>query len=456
MRVMPRSLFGRLLATAAIALLAALAFAAFSIGQVLERFVLDGLDDRLDAQIAIVARAVRPDGSLDAGKAIDLPPFDQRGSGWSWEVRAPGGTVRSQSLAGRPVTVRIPRGPHPLGTRDVDARAPVPNLRPLPFEGRDPDGRAIHGRMLTVATARGNAEIFAGGPRAVVDRPLRFAMAPLLMSLLLLGAALALAILVQLRIGLRPVARLRQMIADVRAGTRDRVAATEPSELLPLVEELNSLIDTNRIALAKARGHVANLAHGLKTPLAVLRLDLDRQAQVGLVHHIDRIDAQIRHHLGRARAASQSSADHLTTRLTPHVTDLVAALARIHADRAVRANIDVPQTLAVRCDPQDLDEMLGNLLDNGWRWARTTVRIEAIRIGRKAVITIADDGPGIEEPQHGLAMEPGRRLDERGHGHGFGLSIARELAELHDGRLSLSNAPEGGLVATLRLPVPIG
>jgi signal transduction histidine kinase len=443
MRLMPRSLFGRLLATAIVALIAALSFAALAIGNVLEHFVMRGLDDRLDAQVAVVARAVRPDGSIDATAAIDVPPFDQPNSGWSWEVRSPGGTLRSRSL-GKEAIAR----PMPLPARPH--RSPR-DERPRPFEGMDPSGLSVHGRALRAATMRGEAEIIAVGPRAIVERPLRAAMVPLLLSLLLLGGALALAVLIQLRVGLRPLGRLRAMLAEVRAGRRTHIDADEPSELVPLVEELNALIEANRTALAQARGHVANLAHGLKTPLAALRLDMDDAATPALARHVDRIDAQIRHHLGRARAASPGGAAPVAD-LATHVADLTSALGRIHAERGIIARIVLPADLSVRCDPQDLDEMVGNLLDNAWKWARGTVEIVGTPVGRTVDLQIRDDGPGISEPLLAAALEPGRRLDEAGDGHGFGLSITRELAELHGGTLSLANRPEGGLAAVLRLP----
>lgn len=454
MRVMPRSLFGRLLATAALALVVTLAFATFAIGHVLERFVMHGLDERLDAQIMVVARAVRPDGGLDRSLAVDVPPFDVPGSGWAWEIHAPGG--RLQSGSGLPIEPRATMSAGPdhgpwRRWRHHDAD------RPRAFEWHDARGRPLHGRLLSIATAQGEATVLATGPRSVVDRPIRAALAPLLLSLLLLGGGLSVAIVVQLRIGLRPLGTLRAMLADVRAGRRTHVDAREPRELVPLVEELNRLIDANHLALKQARGHLANLAHGLKTPLAALRLDLvdgGADPEGRLTRQVDRIDAHIRHHLGRARAASPGAGGRTATAVAPHVVDLVAALGRIHAGRAIGAEIAVADDLLVACDPQDLDEMLGNLLDNGWRWARAQVAISAAREGRMVAIRIVDDGPGIADALIASALEPGRRLDESGEGHGFGLAIARELAELYGGSLTLANGRHGGLVATLSLPVP--
>jgi len=424
MRLLPRSLSGRLLATAAVTILIALALAAAAIGHVLERFVMSGLDDRLDAQIAIVARAVGPDGTLDGAKAVDLPPFDQAGSGWAWEVIGPTATLRSASLRG--ADLPLPRDDAPPRPRERVRE------RPHPLEGTDASGRRIHYRIMRLPTLRGDALVLAAGPRAIVDRPIRAAMLPLLLSVLLLGGFLAVALVVQLRIGLRPLAKLSDRVAEVRAGHVRHITVEEPTELLPLVAELNALIDANEAAVARARGHVANLAHGLKTPLATLKLDL-AEGDSRLREQIERMERQIRHHLGRARAAEPGG---VVTRvaLAPHLNDLIAAMARIHADRDIASSVNLMPLVQVHCDPQDLDEMLGNLLDNAWRHARAQVGVTARVVERMVRIEIADDGPGMT-PAQIAEITRGHRLDERGEGHGFGLAISRELAELHGGTL---------------------
>ncbi|MDO7843417.1 sensor histidine kinase [Sphingomonas immobilis] len=451
MRLLPRSLSGRLLVTAAVTIAVALLLAAFAIGHVLERFVMAGLDDRLDAQIAIVARAVEADGRLDAAKAIDLPPFDQPGSGWAWEVIGPAGTLRSASLRGGDLPLPRGRDWSPFGRGDE--RHGRIRQRPHPLEGVDTEGRAIHYRIATLPTLRGDAIVLAAGPRAIVDRPLRAAMLPLLLSVILLAGFLALALIVQLRIGLRPLVALRQRVIDVRAGRIRHIRADEPTELLPLVEELNALIDANEQALERARGHVANLAHGLKTPLATLKLDLARFDAAGegrLRAQVERMEGQIRHHLSRARAAE---AGIMAGRqlLAPRLHDLAAALSRIHADRAIVPLIAVDATIGVQCDAQDLDEMLGNILDNAWQHAKRTVRVKARAVDRMIRIEIDDDGPGLP-PDRISDLNVARRLDERATGYGFGIAIARELAELHGGTLTLRQGDLGGLAVDLNIP----
>ena len=450
MRTWPRSLFGRLLGIATLATLAALVFAGFAISNVLERFVMHGLDDRLDAQVSVLARAVRPDGTLDRARIVTLPRFDEPGSGWQWSVRDGAGRQWSSSPDPRPVATRPdpPRRPHRGGDRD--------DHPPRPGEGVTATGEAVHLRQISIDTPAGPVSITASGPRRIVQAPLREAMLPLLASLALLGAGLGVATLVQLRFGLRPLRTIKAALADVRVGRQRHVPADQPSELQPLVQELNALIDQNEAGLAHARRHVSNLAHGLKTPLAALGLKLaepGRDPDGTMTDMVARIDDQIRHHLGRARAAAPGGMGRTATPVAPAVADLIAVLARIHVERGIAASVDIPADLLAAADPQDLDEMLGNVLDNAWRHARGMVSIRAARDGGTVRIAIDDDGPGLDQEAIGEALVPGRRLDERGDGHGFGLPITQELAELNGGMLTLARSPvTSGLRVVLTLP----
>ncbi|MEG3125500.1 sensor histidine kinase [Sphingomonas sp. GB1N7] len=454
------SLRGRLLLIAFASTLAALLFAGFAIGHVLERVVMRSLDDRLDAQIMVLARAVRPDGTLDSARAIDLPNFGVVGSGWAWRVDGPAGS--RTSAAGAPDLPRV-EPPHP--DRDEAARHdrnrrdklhPRDDIRPGEIEG--PAGERLHSRQLVVATPAGSVTIAASGPRRVVAAPLREAMLPLLASLGILGFGLALATLVQLRFGLRPLGRLRIALADVRAGRLRHVPADQPEELAGVVSELNALIDQNEAGLAAARRHVSNLAHGMKTPLAALALKLGedgRDPDGSLSAMVAEVDSRVRHHLGRARAATPAGRSRTRTPLAPAVADLAAVLDRLHADRPVTTDMHIPADLSLAVDPQDLDEMLGNLLDNARRHARTALAVTAASQGSMATIRIEDDGPGLTDAAMRDALVPGQRLDEAGEGYGFGLSIVQELAELNGGTLALARSARAGwgLAVTLTLPL---
>ncbi|GBR12040.1 sensor histidine kinase [Acetobacter oeni] len=464
MRFLPKSLTGRLLVTATLSIIVALVIATAFISHILEGFVLHGLDERLDAQIEALAGSLGADGTPDRAKIPDIFPFSRPGSGWAWEIITPDETLVSASLGADTLHLPTywkqipPRPPHGPGSHRTHAFSHGGHhLHPRPLDGQDSSGRTVHYRIADLKTPDGTVSIITMAPRALVERPLRTAMFPLIFSIAALGLFLTTALIVQLRVGLRPLTTLRATLRDVQTGKARRIKATEPTELLPLIQEINSLIATNEQALSNARGHVANLAHGLKTPLATLRLDLEdggSHPDSALLGLVTRMEQQIRHHLGRARMVETAAGEAAVPPepLAPHVADLAAALRRIHADRNVTAETDIPETLSVRCDPQDLDELLGNVLDNAWRYARSAVHIDATRKDRFARLDITDDGPGMTPADMDKAILKGQRLDEREPGHGFGLPIAREIAELHGGSLTLRPAASGGLCVTLRLP----
>lgn len=465
------SIRARLLVSGVLFTIVAVVLAALTIRPTLDQFVRRSVDASLESQISVLARAVKGDGALDRERLQSVGPFVRRGAGWAWVVKGPGGVVRSPTVAA--MDPRQSQGPSPWprperdGTpRDGRSREPHldrPPVAPLKesrrWRSRSGWNESFYFRTLTVATTSGPVTITAGAPRYIRDRMRDEGLRPLLVSLSVLGGGLLVAMIGQLELGLRPLRRLGASLAAVRAGEQRRIDGRQPRELEPVVAELNALLDHNEAALAKARSHVSNLAHGLKTPLATLAVRLaepGRDPDGSLAGLIAQIDGAIGHHLGRARAASPGAPGRPALAVRPRLEDLVAALSRIHAAAGVRAELDLLDDLHVACDPQDFDEMTGNLLDNAWKFAATRVRIFGRREGARAVLQIDDDGPGLSDEAAATALVPGRRLDERGQGHGFGLSIAVELAELHDGALTLGRSPLGGLRASLALPVRNG
>lgn len=451
MRLLPRSLFGRMLAISTLTTIAALAFAALSIGHVLERFVIRGLDQQLDAEIAMLARAVQPDGTLDQARVVNLPVFDEPGEGWGWSAQSPRGRWTGGDVIDAPLSPTPPRRPPGEHGRERPG--------PRPGDGIAASGERVHSRELTMATNAGVVTVTASGPRRVALAPLREAMIPLLGSLAILALALAVATAAQLQFGLRPLRTLRAALAEVRAGQARHIPSGQPDELAPLATELNALIDQNEAQLEHARRHVSNLAHGLKTPLAALSVRLaesGRDPDGSLGAMVAEIDGRVRHHLGRARAAAPGGGKRVRAMLAPAIADLITVMQGIHAERAISVSTEIVPDLVVAVDHQDLEEMLGNLLDNAWRHAHSAVAVMAAKIGSGVEIAIEDDGPGLSENAIGEALIPGRRLDERGDGHGFGLSIAQELAELSGGRLVLGRSvSRGGLCAVLTLPASL-
>ncbi|MBD8734137.1 HAMP domain-containing histidine kinase [Sphingomonas sp. CFBP 13706] len=417
-----------------LATLVALAVAGAAIAGVLQRFVTQGLDQRLDAELSLLAGAVDGDGRIDRARLTRLRGLLDAGPGWQWQISGPAQTVRSAELP----TLRTP-GPAPR-----DALRREGKERPQPLEGRD----GVHARQISIATAAGPVVLTAAAPRDVVARPIRSAVVPLLATLGILGILLGVATLVQVRIGLRPLRALRDGVAAMRRGAAG-VSEAQPDELRPLAIELNALARDNAEALATARASAANLAHALKTPVATLALTVrDDPAQAA---QLARIDATIRHHLARARNIAGGHAS--STALAPAIADLVSTIRRLRMERGITIDQAIDPALHVAVDAADLDELAGNLIDNAARHAGTRVRVCATVDQGMIRLSVVDDGPGIALADRQRATDAGVRLDEREDGHGFGLAIARELAALYGGVLVLDDAAGGGLSASVTMPI---
>jgi signal transduction histidine kinase len=301
--------------------------------------------------------------------------------------------------------------------------------------------------------------VVAGDLQEVTAASDRFARV-LALALLGLGLLLALAALAQVSVGLAPLRALQRALADLREGRSQRLQGAFPAEVQPLIDDLNGVLERNAEVVERARTQAGNLAHALKTPLAVLeqaagRTDAAGQAalpalvkdQTGIARrHID-------WHLKRSRvAASQRLPGHRTP-LAPVVAGLVRVLARVHAERQLRLDVaDMPADAAFAGEEQDLQEMLGNLMDNACQWARSRVQVGARRQGDRLELTVEDDGPGIAPGQRQAVLERGVRLDETTPGSGLGLAIVADLAALYGGTLALEDGAQGGLRARLSLP----
>jgi len=275
---------------------------------------------------------------------------------------------------------------------------------------------------------------------------------------LLVPAGLAmLAGLFHVRRGLAALDEIRERLATVRDGTASRLTGAFPGEVVPLVEDLNALLAEREIAVERALAKAADLAHGLKTPLAVLAQEADRAGHEGhpelarvLGQQVSRMSRQVEFHLARARAAGAGRGGRCSLRETADA--LVRTLARLHADRGRTFVVDVPAEIQFRGQCEDLEEMLGNLLDNACKWARSRVVLAAVRTADEIELTVDDDGPGIAPALREGVLQRGVRADEAAAGSGLGLAIVRELAELYGGSIELGDAPGGGLRVSLRLP----
>ncbi len=384
--------------------------------------------------------------------SIAEPRFEQPLSGWYWQITQldnPRREVRaSRSLVGTELPILT----------DLGVRATV-------GERREGYGTGLDDRRLRIVERRvdlgdeGRYLIAVAGDASEIDRETGDFNRAVAVTFLLLGAALALSTLVQVRFGLRPLSQLGASVVAVRRGEADHIAGRYPPDIAPLAGELNLLLDTNREIVERARTHVGNLAHALKTPLSVLANEAQGSRSplaAHVRHQTEVMRDQVNYHLGRARAAALSTGLGAATAARPVVEGLARVFAKLNSERGLTISIEVPDDLRVRCEEQDLQEMLGNLIDNACKWSAGEVRIGATVLDDPGlpyvVFCVDDDGPGLPEAKREEVLRRGRRLDESRPGSGLGLAIVVDLAALHSGALTLETSPAGGLRALLKLP----
>ncbi len=290
----------------------------------------------------------------------------------------------------------------------------------------------------------------------LLSEPIARFTGPLLLALGLLAGGLAMAAIVQVVVGLRPLNRLRDQLADLRDGRQATLPGDFPSEVQPLVDELNTVLARNLAFVERARSQAGNLAHAIKTPLAVMANAADADpgplaevvaAQIALARQ------QVDYHLASARAAAAAQLPGQSCLLRPAIEGLLRVMNRLHVERGLQIGLaDCPDQLVFRGEAQDAQEMLGNLLDNACKWARTQVAVGVGQVGSELRVDIDDDGPGIAADQQQRVLQRGVRGDEQVPGSGLGLAIVDDLARLYGGRLELLDSPLGGLRARLWLP----
>ena len=276
--------------------------------------------------------------------------------------------------------------------------------------------------------------------------------------LVVLGAIVVTAGVSVIRRGLSPFNLLRERLSDVRSGRTARLEGEYPTEVEPLVHDLNRLLEEREQRVARAVAKAGDLAHGLKTPLAILMQEIERAQAAGQIElatrlreQVDRMRRQIDSHLAQARATAGGSLG-ARAEVAPAVQALVRAMERLYAERRLAFTVNVAEGVAVRVPREDLEEMLGNLLDNAGKWARSRLVVSATPGEGVVTIDVDDDGAGLEEGLREAVMQRGVRADQTAPGSGLGLAIVRDLAEAYGGEISLDESPLGGVRARLRLP----
>ena len=411
-------------------------------------------DRRLDVYLrTLVADIASPEeGGEKFPQSIGEPLFELPLSGWYWQVTRLD-TPEKEVHASRSLwDSNLPRLP------DTDASggslkgyAQGPEEQRLRLVERTID-LGDDGRYL-IAVAGNASDI--DEEMASFDRVIGATFGALALVLLLTTA-------LQVRFGLAPLARISASLAAIRSGRAERLEGEFPVEIAPLARETNALIESNREIVERARTHVGNLAHALKTPLSVLVKEASARSDDPLALKVreqtDIMREVVSRQLERARAAARSTVVGTLIDVPPVVTALARTMEKLHRERDIAIAVDLPERAQFRGEQHDLEEMIGNLVDNACKWAQSRVAIEVVAErppgeGKPRLrVIVDDDGPGLSPAERERVARRGQRLDESKPGSGLGLSIIVELAGLYGGALSLGTAPIGGLRAELALP----
>lgn len=456
MRPTRRSLVRRLVATSAILILVALIVVALGLTALFRESVLRTLDDRLTAVVSNIVATAEPsgDGGVEPSRPPPDPRYERIFSGRYWQINR----LESESF-GPVIGNSRSVWDEPIDIEPRFASRIVGNFgQPVTYDVKGPDRQVLRviAQAIELPGEGGQIIVLAAEDRRPADAEVRrFAMVSIGIFLVF-GIALAAGVILQVRVGLGPVFAMQKAVADVREGRSQKVEGDFPVELQPLGDELNSLLDHSREVVERARTHVGNLAHALKTPIAVLMNetstedgDLSRLVR----RQTETMSRQVDHHLRRARAAAHAKAIGARCSVDRVVDDISRTLNKIYSRQGKSVLADGPDGLVFRGESQDLEEMVGNLADNACKWAASSVQIcyGALEDGN-VFITVEDDGPGMDEVQRAQALKRGVRLDEEAPGTGLGLSIVVDLARVYGGELELGVAEAGGLSARLILP----
>ena len=399
--------------------------------------------------VADIAAPEEPGGKFP--QSLGEPLFELPLSGWYWQVTRldPGKRdVRSsRSLWDGGLPHLEDRGvpANPDGSRE--GYVPGPEDQRLRLVERNID-LGDEGHYLVAV---------AGDAAEITDETRGFDQA-LVVTFSILAMVLLITTMFQVRFGLAPLKRITGSLAAIRAGTAERLAEDFPDEIAPLARETNALIEANKEIVERARTHVGNLAHALKTPISVMVNEAAMRGGDAFAEKVREqaniMRDQVARHLERAHLAARLTVVGSITDVAPVVTALARTMEKIHHDRGIAIEVDADANARFRGERPDLEEMIGNLVDNACKWATSRVAVEVVseKSGQVLRIAVDDDGRGLSRSEREQVSHRGQRLDETKPGSGLGLSIVVELAHLYGGKLELGAAPIGGLRAELTLP----
>ncbi len=428
-------------------------------GIVLSSLYRDAVERAFDGRLQVYLRTLvadlanpeTPDDKLY--DAVTEPLFDLPLSGWYWQVTR---------LDSAKPEVRASRSLWDGGLPKLpkSETSPALSVRAGYVTGPEDQKVRLVERNIDLGD-EGTFMVAVAGDAAEIEDDVRSFNRALIVTFIALALVLLLTTMLQVRFGLAPLKRISLQLAAIRSGQAERLDGRFPVEIAPLAREANALLDANREIVERARTHVGNLAHALKTPLSVIMNEASARAEDPLSHKVreqtDIMRDQIARHLERARMAARLTVVGTVTDVAPVVQSIARSMEKINRAKDLRLRVDAPDDAQFHGERQDLEEMVGNLVDNACKWAQSRVAIEVLKERtederRMIRIIVDDDGPGLTPAEREQVARRGRRLDETKPGSGLGLSIVVELAALYGGSFTLGTAPLGGLRAELVLP----
>jgi signal transduction histidine kinase len=430
-------------------------------GLVLTSLYRQNAEKAFDARLAVYLNSLI--GTL-AAENPEAPPSDPGNlgeqqfeliySGWYWQVREPdNGPVVLASRSLFSDTIDIAKATGTATSADGKETGALTG----------PDAQALRFLSQTVTFDKARRfDILVAGDVTELEEQIAAFRTTVVVVLAVFGLGLILATATQIRWGLRPLDRVRHGVAMLRSGKETRLGEEAlPAEVEPLVKELNQLLKSNQEVIERARTQVGNLAHALKTPLSVIINEARANRTpfaVKIAEQAETMRKQINHYLDRARIAAQINVIGAITDAGPAIARLVRAMRRIHGERGIAIEVQGLDGARFKGEQQDLEEIVGNLVDNACKWTKTRVDVTVAYAApdedgdARLRVTIDDDGPGLTEAEMEAATARGRRLDESKPGSGLGLSIVTDLVALYQGSFRLSRSPAGGLRAEVELP----
>lgn len=454
------SLAFRLIATAALWMLLVLPATFVIIHSYYRTDVQASFDARIKVLLTVVLADSLDHGDAEPGSPRDIgePLFEVTNSGWYWQIKpvdsSPGRLRVSTSLGSRSI-------PSPY---QLNIQQDIEGIRWAILPG--PDGEMLRVAEMMHGLGSDDAgprlSYIVTGPQSWPEQRIGAFRLQLAAALALVGIGLTVLTLLQVRFGLAPLRDIEKGLAEIRSGDATQLQVELPTEIEPLRNEINALIHSNQEIVERARTQVGNLAHALKTPLAVITNEA-REDKGPFAHKVAEqarvMGDQVSYYLDRARMVARAGMIGRVTDVRPVLEALSRVLERLNRDRGLTVAVSCDERLRFLGEKQDLEEMLGNLADNACKWAKGTVRITAELSAQTAggnhrfmVITVEDDGPGLTEEQRRRIGKRGMRLDESKPGSGLGLSIVGDLAASYRGRFELGTSELGGLSVKLHLP----